>query len=454
MIQIQKLDVGPIIGETTPFRTRLWGRALPPSNNNTKLHGVARLLLKKTVHKTVFFKLQKQWDYTGVGIIDDLSPNTTYQYQIGWFAADLDTAHFINNPPALNWDGIVAGTVKSGSDNVSETRSFIVGSCRYNVPWAKDDKNQSDTRGDKTFRAALAQITQRDTHGLMMLGDQIYADFLGLGANSFESFTRLYRGAFKQEHLRALMSKIPTYMMLDDHEIENDWSKKACRDMDKLIAARYAYQAYQASHSPLLPYKNGKLNGIPSKWWYEFSDGCCDVFMMDVRLERIPEKKQMISTEQMNALETFIKKENDKVKIIGTPVPFIEECSDDKWSGYTEQRNQIINCIRENKIRRVVFLSGDIHLSSAAQMTCENDKNFKILSFTCSPFFWPWPLPFWVWPQYKSIKSEGYTYHVEQKTKQYKKENFVRLTFSSNQVRFEVFPRKKLQAEIDETFDL
>ena len=61
-----------------------------------------------------------------------------------------------------------------------------------------------------------------------MLGDQIYADLWGrhhgiLRADTFEEFQERYRSAFETPNLRKLMQSLPTYMILDDHEIEDNW---------------------------------------------------------------------------------------------------------------------------------------------------------------------------------------------------------------------------------------
>src|SRR3546814_13869394 len=62
-----------------------------------------------------------------------------------------------------------------------------------------------------------------------MAGDQIYADMLNrhvpLGlADTFEEFQERYHTAFGSRNMRRLLSRVPTYMILNDHEIEDNWS--------------------------------------------------------------------------------------------------------------------------------------------------------------------------------------------------------------------------------------
>ena len=44
---------------------------------------------------------------------------------------------------------------------------------------------------------------------------------------TLDAYNERYREAFSQPYIRELMSRIPTYMTLDDHEIEDAWPANA-----------------------------------------------------------------------------------------------------------------------------------------------------------------------------------------------------------------------------------
>lgn len=236
-----------------------------------------------------------------------------------------------------------------------------------------------------------------------MIGDQIYADDLNIISpdKNIQSFLTRYQDAFSQEHVSRLMSQVPTYMILDDHEIEDNWPAEATtKDMTtKYPNAIHAYQIYQASHSPVFSLdKNGWITGTPSHFWYTFSDGCAEWFVMDVRTERIPNydqsKHQMIKQTQMNALINWLSANPEKVKMIITSVPFFPDLnsdSSDKWCAYLPERTLVLDHILKNKIRKVCFVSGDVHCSFTTQLTSEFDVNFRVFSIISSSFFWPYP---------------------------------------------------------------
>ena len=91
-----------------------------------------------------------------------------------------------------------------------------------------------------------------------MAGDQIYADMLnrhipfGL-ADTEKEFRERYLTAFGAPNTRRLLRTIPQYMILDDHEIEDNWVQGRVKDSDKRTLfnlAISAYRSYQWSHCP------------------------------------------------------------------------------------------------------------------------------------------------------------------------------------------------------------
>jgi alkaline phosphatase D len=308
-------------------------------------------------------------------------------------------------------------------------------------------------RGDKTFRSVVRQIKKGTrTDALIMLGDQIYADDLNfVGPDSqVDEFLRRYREAFSQKHLGRLMSRVPTYMTLDDHEIEDNWPHKANpRDLQvKYPAAIHAYSIYQMSHSPLgeLNEQGTRLAGVPNHFWYQFSDGCCDFFVLDTRTER-RNQTEIISHGQMRELKQWLSSGTERVKVIVSSVPLFPDFIDpssDKWSGFLGQRDELLNYIHDLKIRRVVTLSGDVHTSMSVQLESEVDPDFQIVSVVSSPFYWPYPHP-----SPKDFQLEGrlqsnspYGYRLAEGTTPVSTENFTRLTIDLDKVEVEVFGRK------------
>ncbi len=306
-LKLKPVTVGPIVGETTPTRARIWGRGDTNiiEDKPRRCFGVLRLRPAGGAWgKPNFFKMNPNFDMTGLGIAEKLSPVTAYEYQMGYFFSDaeLDDARADN----LEWNETSAGSFTTGSDDPAAPRTLVVGSCRYLLKtWLGDF---FDDRGDKVFRSILDLADKGPIHQIVMVGDQIYADDLNAvnPDKTVEQFYQRYRDAFTQPHVRKLMSQVPTYMTLDDHEIEDNWPAKATqKDFTTLFpVAMHAYQTYQFSHGPSIPIVKGRLEGTPKYLWYDYADGCCEVFVTDSRTERMLQggkERQMLGDAQVAA---------------------------------------------------------------------------------------------------------------------------------------------------------
>lgn len=407
-MQVQPVTVGPIVGATTATAVRLWGRGKYEKiqSGPRRCFGVARIRQAKagsSYRQPQYFKMNPNFDMTGITIFDNLKAESRYNYQMGWFFSDLELDEVQADSRPLDWDIIPTYHFTTGSALNDRSRSFIFGSCRYLLRLFGG--TYFDNRGDKTFRSILRQIRDQGqrTDAIFMIGDQIYADDLNFlhADDSISEYLQRYRDAFSQPHIRELMSHVPTYMTLDDHEIEDGWPAHST-DHDWMIkypAAIHAYKIYQISHSPLFERKGNRLTGIPNKYWYAFSDGCADFFFTDTRTERYlpkePAEKEIISQAQMEAVKAWLADGSGRVKFLVSAVPVFpgtKMSNSDKWGGFPNQQSELLDFIWQEKIEKVVFLSGDVHSSLSAELVKEGDTTgFKVISVISSPYYWPYP---------------------------------------------------------------
>ena len=173
-------------------------------------------------------------------------------------------------------------------------------------------------------------------------------------------------------------------------------------------------------------------------------------FVLDTRTEREPEYEEIIGEEQMAALLKWLKDGSERVKFVVTSVPFfpdIKKKNDDKWSGYLAQRDQIITHIRKNKLRKVVFLSGDVHCSMSAELNISEpgEDPLKIYSIISSPFYWPYRhmkrSHFNLKGHVASNENEN-AYLLGKVSRVFSSDNFTRVKASSTSIEIEVFERK------------
>jgi len=453
-MQLHKLTVGPIVGETTQNRTRIWGRGEAHVIDDQPRRCFGAIRHRKqgapSWSRTQIIKMNPNFDLTGLAILDRLVPETHYEYQMGFFFSEgeMGEVEFRNS----DWNDVSEGHFLTASGNDRKPRTLVIGSCRYLLKTFLG--NFFDNRGDKTFRSILRQIKNgTEIHQLIMMGDQIYADDLNVfnQDKTIAQFYQRYRDAFSQKHLRKLMSRIPTYMTLDDHEIEDNWPSNANEQDWKTLFpnAIHAYQTYQLSHSPTIPVRGRRLVGTLNRLWYKYSDGCCDIFVTDSRTERYcnPDGESgILGPEQIRALKRWLKDGSGRVKIVVTSVPFIPDSasdeSQDKWAGFQRQRIELLEHIERHQIKKVVFFSGDVHASLSIELI--SPSRLKILSVVSSAFFWPYPHP-----SSSHFRTTGTIdggragqFRLANSSRVVGDDNFTKINISPNQIEVEVFERK------------
>ncbi len=204
-----------------------------------------------------------------------LDPDTTYRVRLGTltvddpFSDDETVASLTLKdrlPDANVWRDELTALPENkaqaefrtfpNSAKTTDRLSFIVGSCRYPGLFWKAK------HADKIFGAVRKEI-DKNVNGItprfvLMVGDQIYADMLNrhlpLGlADTYEEFQDRYIKAFGSRNMRQLLRHVSTYMILDDHEIEDNWTQDRIRGSSKRMLfnlAISAYMSYQWSHGP------------------------------------------------------------------------------------------------------------------------------------------------------------------------------------------------------------
>ena len=271
---------------------------------------------------------------------------------------------------------------------------FLVGSCRY--PGTPFESEASDA----IFGEMLPHIkgTVRDlpgVHMLFLIGDQIYADATANILDSWaqrERYGERYRLAFRSKNAEKVLAHLPTHFAIDDHEIADNWSGGAPGS----LTLKHAVQSAKAF---LSSGRERRAIDPRQKWpntalWYSLSETrehCCPAFVMDTRSERalrafkVGRKARLVSDKQFGALADWLSAVNqhpwsDMPKFIFSGVgiaPISREFaqfgttwrSQDWWPGYPRAMSAILGLIVKQQIRNVVFVSGDLHLSSASRLT-------------------------------------------------------------------------------------
>ena len=400
--------LGPIVGGLSDSSVNIWARADTASTlyvwlathedlNDARLAGEA--------------ELPESDGFAGIVPLAKLKGETQYYY-----AVSLDKVR-----PAPH-DFHKFKTFPKPS--VRHSFSFLFGSCYL----------PNGEAGSLTYKEIHAHVDADDLRFGIFLGDQIYADNAehnGIEriAVTLDDYRSVYAKAWLRKPIHDLLPDLPLFMILDDHEVDDDWRwnnedrsiwsipsfnqflrllKRIPlfqRDLtgDRIRAALKAYQEHQAMHAPQmsLPFEVDSIgqSAIQSStggtFAYEFTYGGAAFFVLDTRTMRVKKgKDRLLGDAQWKILEQwFLKVKNDyPVKFLvssGTIFyPFLLDVGRDRWTGFPYDRNRLLQFIAENEIEGIYVLTGDLHSAHcvSAEIRCPSGRRIPIWEFCSSPF--------------------------------------------------------------------
>ena len=499
MASLRAPGLGPIVGHTTDTTCRLWIRAGDPADEKTELESERRTVGvigivgkgKTKITDAWYFRLQREFDRTGIFTLgadrqlgwypsdfkeegkkapaklpkgiqsEPLDPDTEYTVRLGTLTIDdplpddetmpdWKLRNRLPNIDAIKDELLTLDDTKSEavfrtfpkSGQIASQMSFILGSCRF--PGLLWKVKEADRIFGPLYEHFVATKPQDAVRFTMMCGDQIYADTLNksitlLRADTYEEFQERYQTAFNAPNLRRLLRSSPTYMILDDHEIEDNWTQDRLKTVpgarELFITAIGAYMSYQWSHGPRTW---GRL------LYYDFECAGYPVFVLDMRTQRYkddqvglfdnhllgrPSLDPVNHPGQLECLRKWLSRQQEDIgdapkfivsasvfapnamdeRVAPAPddvVPPLRQSGDeiylanarrraesDSWAAYPNTRRDLLKHIVDNKIQNVVFLGGDIHCSCIAEIDFEGEqaKALKAFSITSSAFYWPFP---------------------------------------------------------------
>lgn len=302
--------------------------------------------------------------------------------------------------------------------------SFLAYSC--NEPFTTKDRRGILARDLSLWLRMDARAKGEDSRGqlptrpqfVLGVGDQIYLDpdadadgterlsfFTGKRSNTFliqndkedllyKALDVVYRYNFSLPPLASALSKLPSYMMWDDHEIRDGWGSQGDELTDPAMVAYFpiARRAFIA-HQLLRSYAPGEIDKDKYKALVDgretlhspFSHGeRTHLLMLDARSERARGDifEETARQHVLGWLARGKKEQGDLyVLAVGTPLfpsrnftsalgTGIEDDLKDSWDSPTNEgsRKKLLTLLAShfeaNKKDRLLIISGDVHYSS------------------------------------------------------------------------------------------
>lgn len=346
-----------IIGAVTNTTALIWVRA----DSRYPYAFVSVGNLSKTV------QTEERHGYTTSIQFTALNPNTTYAVTVAFAST--------SNAPSHRWVnfGSTSGSFVTAPDSGQNGNqvSFLLGSCNLH-------SLGSISSPDKAFEQLADRKIEYDSKFMIHCGDQIYYDIPNPSKSpDVVEYRKKYIDAWGDSRpTRSFLTQLPHYMIMDDHEITNDFDNSLTPGADRFRDLSMA--VYREFVHIRQPNSYGR-----QALYYSFSWGNFEFFVLDCRTERYAANGQMIGPRQIQTLKRWLLDNQNSVKFVVTSIPFVGEVrrSEEKWSSpsFVKQKEELIDYIASNDIQKLIFLTGDMHNSYHASMNLENGNTLHEL---------------------------------------------------------------------------
>jgi alkaline phosphatase D len=252
--------------------------------------------------------------------------------------------------------------------------SVVFGSCTYVNDTEFDRPGRAYGQSDSIFNL----ISELQPNAMIWGGDNIY-----LREGDFETQANMearYLKARQVPSIQKLLSTCPQYAVWDDHDFGPNDSHSSFQYKKESLAA--FKEMWGNSNYGFSKNENNCITGKAS-----IND--VDLYLMDNRSFRIPPgtegiAPQMLGKEQINWLIEDLKASKASFKLITIGSQVLSSVADfENYENYKDEREYLLQLIAKNKIKNVIFLTGDRHFAELSQMTLEN--NIRVLDITSSP---------------------------------------------------------------------
>jgi alkaline phosphatase D len=203
-------------------------------------------------------------------------------------------------------------------------------------------------------------------------------------AETLDQYREKYALYRSDESLRKVQARFPTIMLWDDHEVQDNYAGGEANG--GLPPSHHYSQKRRAAASKAffetMPYTPPR--SAPSRVYRRLQFGrTVDLLIMDQRQYRkdqpcgdavapaCPDWSQpraFLGTRQMNWLKTELRSSKAAWKVLANEVTIMPEkvlggafFGFDNWQGYPFERESLLTYIRDQGIKDVVFVTGDIH---------------------------------------------------------------------------------------------
>ena len=354
------LQSGPMVGYSEMREVMLWIQ----TTKEAKVHfEYWKKDNKEKRYKTTPAQAIKENAYVVKSIADQLEEGKEYNYEV-----------FVNNkliprPYPLSFKSQALFHWRTDAPDFS----FAFGSCNYVNDSLYDRPGKPYGGGYEIFES----IYQKHPDFMIWGGDNVY-----LREADWTTTTGiLYRNTHTRSlpQLQPLLGSVHHYATWDDHDFGPNDSDRSFYNKEKTTEAFKLFWANSNSGVP-------EAGGIASTFvWNDVQ-----FFLLDDRTFRSPNKratgeKTYLGEKQLNWLIDGLVYSHATFKIIVCGGQVLNPAMVyENYANYSDERKKLLEAIASEKIKGVVFLSGDRHFTELSKLERENNL-YPLYDLTISP---------------------------------------------------------------------
>lgn len=310
-------------GDVTDTRAVIWARTSVPASLRVE-YGTSAAL--GSVWPTAV-ATTADTDLTGRIELRNLQPQTAYSYRV------------------VATGGDQRGTSLLGAFTTAPSAAT---SAEVTFAWSADMSERF--RPFTIFDA----IRSKNPAFFLFLGDTVYTD-VDCDARTLPAYRACSQHNREDDAFQRFARSTSLYVVWDDHEVANNFDASH----ERLTVGRQVFLEYW----PIRPDEPGRL--YRSFKWGQL----LEVFILDTRQYRSPPfqrdtaDKTMLGAAQKQWLLRGLAASTARFKVVASSVP-LKYHGADSWDGYTTERQEIFDFIVKNSVRRVVFLTADVHYAA------------------------------------------------------------------------------------------
>lgn len=206
--------------------------------------------------------------------------------------------------------------------------------------------------------AGWADMVRTNFDLILFLGDNHYGN-----SPLPEKQRAAYYDQRRTAGYREITRSTPGYAIWDDHDFGPDNSDGALKGKEQALQCFKEHWANPAYGEPDNP-------GV----YFKFAWGDVDFFMLDGRYHRSPNKstntaaKTMLGAAQLAWLKRELTASRAPIKVLAAGGEWQSHGTDDSWTSFKRERDELFGFIEEQQIPGVLLVSGDRHFTAAYQV--------------------------------------------------------------------------------------